>query len=77
MFRINGQITGSKVRVIGSDGKQQGIMTTAEALKMARGLRMDLVEIAPSDTPPVVRIVDYEKFKRERRGQRPPDYTNN
>jgi translation initiation factor IF-3 len=38
---------------------------------------MDLVEIAPNATPPVVRIVDWEKFQRERKGSNPPNISNN
>ena len=73
----NKQIKAPQVRVIGPDGKQCGVMPIAEALNMARGFRMDLVEIAPNATPPVVRIVNWEKFQRERRGSNPPDYSNN
>ena len=76
--RINDQITALEVRVIGPDGEQRGIAAIADALEMARGLRMDLVEIAPTATPPVVRIMDVAKFREEReRRDPPPDYRNN
>jgi translation initiation factor IF-3 len=51
------------VRLIGSDGEQIGITPLAEALRMARDLDLDLVEVAPQAHPPVCRIMDYGKFK--------------
>jgi translation initiation factor IF-3 len=53
------------VRVIGTDGKQLGILSLGEALTMARASGVDLVEIAPNATPPVCRLVDYGKFRYE------------
>jgi len=46
--RKNHEITAREVRVIGHDGKQLGIFSINDALNIARGLRMDLVEIAPN-----------------------------
>jgi translation initiation factor IF-3 len=60
-MRKNGEIKAVAVRVIGPDGKQLGVFPTSEAIKMARNLGMDLVEIAPNATPPVARIVDVKK----------------
>ncbi len=78
---MNRQITDSQVRVIGPDGKQCGVMAIADALDFARGFGMDLVEIAPSGTPPIVRVVNYVKFQEEMKGRAkrrtPHDYTNN
>ncbi len=51
------------VRLIDQDGNQRGVMATRDALTMARGLDLDLVEIAPTAQPPVCRIMDYGKFK--------------
>ena len=51
------------VRLIDQDGTQRGIMATREALALARSLDLDLVEIAPTASPPVCRIMDYGKFK--------------
>jgi translation initiation factor IF-3 len=51
--------------VISSDGEQMGIMAIEEALATAEGEGLDLVEVAPSARPPVVRIMDYGKFKYE------------
>jgi translation initiation factor IF-3 len=54
-----------EVRLIRDEGEQQGIMTTLEALGLARELGLDLVEVAPQAVPPVVKILDYGKFKFE------------
>ena len=53
------------MRVVGSDGQQVGILTTAEALTLARAKGLDLVEVAPAARPPVCRIVDYGKYRYE------------
>jgi len=53
------------VRVIGPDGAQFGIKPLPEALSLARELDLDLVEVAPTATPPVCRIMDYGKFRYE------------
>jgi len=51
--------------VIDADGSQVGIMAIGEALTLARGRGVDLVEIAPNAQPPVCRVVDYGKFRYE------------
>jgi translation initiation factor IF-3 len=53
------------VRLIGPDGDQLGIKPVPEALRMSRGLDLDLVEVAPQANPPVCRIMDYGKFRYE------------
>jgi translation initiation factor IF-3 len=53
------------VRVIGTDGKQLGVLSLGEALTRARADGVDLVEVAPNATPPVCRLVDYGKFRYE------------
>jgi len=63
--RVNGKIRAREVRVIGTDGKQLGVLSLGEALTLARSQGVDLVEIAPNATPPVCRIVDYGKFRYE------------
>lgn len=60
--RINERIRAKEVRVIDDEGKQLGIMTPADALKMARGQGLDLVEVSPTANPPVCRIINYGKF---------------
>lgn len=52
-----------QVRVVGEDGEQVGILPTEEALAMAEGKGLDLVEVAANARPPVCRIMDYGKFK--------------
>ncbi len=65
--RINEQIRVTPVRVIGADGAQLGILPTDEALRQARALDLDLVEVAPTERPPVCRIMDYGKFKYQQK----------
>ncbi|MBQ5446254.1 MAG: translation initiation factor IF-3 [Lachnospiraceae bacterium] len=62
---INEQIRDKEVRVVGDDGKQYGIMSAKEALKIAREAELDLVKIAPNAKPPVCKIINYGKFKYE------------
>jgi len=62
-LRINRQIRAPKVRVIGKDGGQLGILTLPEALIQAEQEGLDLVEIAPSADPPVCKIIDFGKYR--------------
>ena len=55
----------SPVRVIGDDGQQLGVLSIEEALARAEEKGLDLVEVAPTARPPVVKIMDYGKFKFE------------
>ena len=77
-LRINEQIRVREVRLIRDDGgpstnpagevskvQQQGIISTVEALAIAHEQGLDLVEVAPNAVPPVVKIMDYGKFKFE------------
>jgi len=50
------------VRLIDEEGNQLGVMVPFEALKIARGHGLDLVEVAPQATPPVCRIINYGKY---------------
>ncbi|MFZ9642943.1 MAG: translation initiation factor IF-3 [Candidatus Methylopumilus sp.] len=61
--RINGDITGSQVRLVGIEGEPLGIMSLTEAFAKAEEADIDLVEIAPNAEPPVCRLMDYGKFK--------------
>ena len=65
--RINEQIRISPVRVIGADGQQLGILTTQEAIARANEIDLDLVEVAPNERPPVCRIMDFGKYKYEKK----------
>ena len=63
--RVNKGIRASEVRVIGSEGGQIGIMSVAEALRIAESEDLDLVEVSPDARPPVCKIMDHGKYKYE------------
>ncbi|UCE08664.1 MAG: translation initiation factor IF-3 [bacterium] len=63
--RVNEQIKSPRVRVIGTDGNQIGIVKIAEANRLAMEAGLDLVEIVPTADPPVCKIIDYGKYKYE------------
>ncbi len=63
--RINDRIRAREVRLVGDDGQQIGIKPLPEALTIARGRDLDLVEVAANANPPVCRIMDYGKWKYE------------
>jgi translation initiation factor IF-3 len=65
--RINFQIRVPNVRLIGDDGTQYGIVDRREALKIAQEQDLDLVEIVPTSSPPVCRVMDYKKFLYEQK----------
>ena len=54
-----------QVRLIGSDGKQVGVVATQEALATAESEGLDLIEISPTAKPPVCKISDFGKYKYE------------
>ncbi len=54
-----------EVRLVGEDGKQIGVIKTADALVYAQERDLDLVEVAPEARPPVCRVLDYSKYKYE------------
>jgi len=62
-WRINEDIRAPEVRVIGDEGKQVGVMPVSEALALSKSKDKDLVEIAPKAKPPVVKVVNFGKFK--------------
>ena len=63
--QLNEEIRDKEIRVIGSDGTMLGIMSSAEALKLAEEQDYDLVKISPNAVPPVCKIMDYGKFRFE------------
>ena len=65
VHQINEEILDSQVRLIGAEGEQLGIMSAADALKIAEERELDLVKIAPGSNPPVCKIMDYGKFRFE------------
>ncbi len=74
--RINEQIRATPVRVIGDDGTQLGIMATAEALQAAKLAGLDLVEVAPTEKPPVCRVMDFGKFKYQQKKRQHKSHTH-
>ncbi len=61
--RVNERIRAREVLVIDEDGTKLGVMSTREALNIAREKGLDLVEVSPNANPPVCRIMDYGKYK--------------
>jgi len=61
--RINEEIRVREVHLIDKDGANRGTVLTAEALRLAQEAGLDLVEISPNVTPPVVKLLDFGKYK--------------
>jgi len=61
--RVNHEIRAPEVRVLSADGKQVGVMKTGAAIAYAKGLSVDLIEIAPNANPPVVKAIDIGKYR--------------
>lgn len=64
---MNNKIFAKTVQVISSDGQNLGIMPTSNALQMAMDVGLDLVEINANGQTPIVKIMDYGKFKYEQK----------
>jgi len=62
-WRVNEEIRADNVRVIDAEGNQLDVMSTKDALERSKKAGLDLVEIAPKAKPPVVRIIDFGKFR--------------
>lgn len=60
---INEEIRDREVRLIDEDGSQLGVVTSKDALRMARDKNLDLVKIAPTAKPPVCKIMNYSKYR--------------
>lgn len=65
--RMNNRIFAKTVQVISANGQNLGIMPTSQALQMATDEGMDLVEINANNATPIVKIMDYGKFKYEQK----------
>ena len=63
---LNEEIRDKEIRLIGEDGEQLGIVSSAEGLHIAEEKGLDLVKISPQATPPVCKLMNYGKFKFER-----------
>ncbi|GGX90192.1 MULTISPECIES: translation initiation factor IF-3 [Vogesella] len=68
--RINGEITAREIRLVGEEGEQLGIVSLREGLALAEERDVDLVEISPTAQPPVVKLMDYGKYKYEQSKKR-------
>ncbi len=62
---MNDRIRANEVRLVGPDGSQVGVVRLQDALRIARELELDLVEVAPQANPPVCRLLDYGKYRYE------------
>ena len=65
-YRVNQQITAPELRVIDEDEGSLGVMTNAAAVALAIERGLDLVEVSPKAEPPVVKLINYGKFKYEK-----------
>ena len=63
--RVNEEIRAPQVRLIDHDGEMQGVMSARDALLRAQSVGLDLLEISPNADPPVVKILDFGKYKYE------------
>ncbi len=63
--RVNDEIRAPQVRLIDQDGEMQGVMTARDAWLRAQAVGLDLLEISPNAEPPVVKILDFGKYKYE------------
>ena len=64
-LRVNQMIRIPQVRVVDEEGAQLGVMPTPQALAMAQERGLDLVEVAPMASPPVVKFLDFGQYKYE------------
>lgn len=60
--RVNEEINSPRVRLIGADGENVGVVSIEQAQQMARDAELDLVEIVPNADPPVCRVMDIGKY---------------
>lgn len=62
-YKINQNIRYPEARVIDELGQQLGIMMVKDALERAQNLGLDLVEVTDKAVPPIIKIIDFQKFK--------------
>jgi len=62
---VNERINSAEIRLIGADGENVGVVTPRRGMELAQEAGLDLVEISPNASPPVVKIMDFGKFKYE------------
>ena len=64
-MRVNRDIRAPSIRVVDEEGNMLGVMSVPEALRLAEERALDLLEIAPTASPPTCKIMDYGKWKYE------------
>jgi translation initiation factor IF-3 len=64
---INESIAFPELRVVGSEGENIGVVSHAEAMKLAKEAELDLIVISPKAKPPVAKIMDYGKFQYDQK----------
>ena len=64
-LRVNREIRAPQIRVIDEEGNMLGVMTVPDGVRLAEDRGLDLLEIAPTATPPTCKIMDYGKWKYE------------
>jgi translation initiation factor IF-3 len=62
-LRVNKEIRAPRVRVIGANGEQVGIIALYEAIRLAEEAELDLVEIVPNSNPPVCKVMNFGKYR--------------
>ncbi len=67
--RINDQIRISECRLVGDDGTQYGVVSLTQAKSISQEQGLDIVEVSPNANPPVVKLIDYGKFKYDAQKQ--------
>jgi len=62
-YKTNHHIKAETIRVINDQGQQLGVMSLRDALQQAQDLGLDLIEVAENAKPPVVKMIEFSKFK--------------
>src|SRR3989344_304165 len=68
-LRVNEQILVPEVMVIDLNGENRGVMSVADAIKLAQEQEADLVEVSPLAKPPVCKVTDYGKLQYKQRSE--------
>ncbi|MFA6354578.1 MAG: translation initiation factor IF-3 [Candidatus Paceibacterota bacterium] len=66
LVRLNGEIRAQEVRVLDEKNESLGVFSTQEALKMATERGVDLIETVPNATPPITKLITYDKYRYQR-----------
>ncbi|NOX84233.1 MAG: translation initiation factor IF-3 [Alphaproteobacteria bacterium] len=68
--RVNEEISVPQVLLIDHEGEKRGVVKTEDAIEIAEGAGLDLVEVSPNTQPPVCKILDYGKYKYQQQKKR-------